>query len=84
MIMEWENDAKELYEELLKLIPVFARPMAKKGIERRILEISDNKISMDEVIRGYVMAAPGNMKGRVIDVLKAKNIDLTPYKDIMG
>ena len=43
--MEWNQDAKDLLEELVKPIPVFVRPMAKKKIEAIILDGVRGRIS---------------------------------------
>lgn len=81
--MEWEKDAKDLLEELVKPIPIFARPMARKGIEKKILEVSTEQVTKEAVIRGYLIASPGNMQERAIKMLKAKNIDLAPYEELL-
>ncbi|RXT06298.1 DUF2621 family protein [Ammoniphilus sp. CFH 90114] len=81
--MEWQEDAKELLDELLKPIPVFVRPMAKKGIEKKILEAAEGQVTKDAVIQGYLVASPGDMQERAIKLLQAKGIDLTPYKELL-
>lgn len=81
--MEWDQDAKELLEELLKPIPIFARPMARKGIEAKILAAANEQVTKDAVIRGYLMASPGNMQERAVKMLKAKGIDLTAYEELL-
>ena len=35
--MDWDKEAKDLLDELVKPIPIFARPMARKGIEKKNL-----------------------------------------------
>ena len=82
--MNWNDDAKELLEELVKPIPVFVRPMAKKGIEKHITTNADGEeITKEDVIRGYLAASPGKMQERAIKLLESKNIDLTPYQELL-
>ena len=49
--MEWNQDAKDLLGELVKPIPIFARPMAKKKIEGVILKVveGDEVTKQDEL-----------------------------------
>lgn len=81
--MEWQKDAQELLEELLKPIPVFVRPMARKGIEKKIVDVAEGEVTKEAVVRGYLIASPGNMQERAVKLLKAKGIDLAPYDDLL-
>ncbi|MEW9668723.1 DUF2621 family protein [Ammoniphilus sp. 3BR4] len=81
--MEWQREAQELLEELLKPIPVFVRPMARKGIEKKIVDVAEGEVTKEAVIRGYLIASPGDMQERAVKMLKAKGIDLTPYEDLL-
>lgn len=80
-IMEWNQDAQELLEELVQPIPVFVRPMAKKKIENIILGgVEGELVTKDDVVKGYIMASPGDMQERAVKLLKAKGIDLAPFE----
>ena len=82
--MEWNQDAKDLLEELVKPIPIFARPMAKKKIQGVILKgVEGDAVTKQDVIKGYIMASPGDMQERAVKMLKAKKIDLTPFEDVL-
>ncbi len=83
--MEWNTDAKELLDELVSPIPIFARPMARKGIEKKIIEVAEegSAITNDDVIKGYILASPGKMQQRAVALLKAKKVDLAPYEDLL-
>ena len=82
--MEWNQEAKDLLEELVKPIPVFVRPMAKKKIEAIILDgVEGEVVSKEDVVKGYIIASPGDMQVRAIKLLKAKGIDLAPYEDLL-
>lgn len=82
--MEWNQDAKDLLEELVSPIPVFVRPMAKKKIENIILEgVSSDSVTKEDVVKGYIIASPGDMQIRAVKLLKAKGIDLTPFEALL-
>lgn len=81
--MEWQQEAKDLLEELLKPIPVFARPMAKKGIERSILGFAEGKeeVTTSEVVKGYIAASSGSMRTKAVKLLKVKGYDVSEYEN---
>lgn len=81
--MEWDQEARDLLDELVKPIPIFARPMAKKGIESKILAAANEKVTRDSVVKGYLIASPGNMQERAVKMLKAKGIDLSAYEELL-
>ena len=61
-------------EELVKPIPVFLRPMAKKKIKAIILDgVTGELVSKDDVVKGYIIASPGNMQERAIKLIKNRN-----------
>jgi hypothetical protein len=86
--MEYIKDAKDLLEELIAPIPVFVRPMAKKAIEKKIVEVAKEnghaQIEESDVLRGYILAGSGKDKERMKEFLSKKGIDLAPYADILG
>lgn len=83
--MEWNQDAKDLLEELVSPIPVFVRPMAKKKIENIILEgVAGDVVTKDDVVKGYLAASPGEMQERAVKLLKAKGVDLAPYAELLN
>lgn len=82
--MEWNQDAKDLLEELVSPIPIFVRPMAKKKIESVILKsAAGESITKEDVVKGYIVASPGDMQERAVKLLKIKGIDLTPYQSLL-
>ncbi|WP_071394352.1 DUF2621 family protein [Bacillus tuaregi] len=82
--MEWEQGATALLEELVKPIPVFVRPMAKKKIEAIILDgVVGEVVTVEDVVKGYIASSPGEMQERAVKLLKAKGIDLTPYEELL-
>jgi hypothetical protein len=82
--MEWNQDAKDLLEELVKPMPIFVRPMVKKKIVNIILDGAEGEsVSKDDVVKGYILASPGDMQERAINLLKAKGIDLSPFESLL-
>lgn len=80
----WTEEAKKLLDELVKPIPVFVRPMARKSIEKQIEDVaSTDEITKDDVIHGYIVASPGKMQKRAVAMLKSQKIDLTPYEHLL-
>lgn len=84
LLMEWQQEAKDLLEELLKPIPVFARPMARKGIEKSILGFAEGKeeVTTNEVVKGYIEASSGSMRTKAIKLLKVKGYDVSEYESV--
>lgn len=82
--MEWNQEAKDLLEELIKPIPPFVRPMAKKKIEGFILDgVSGELVTKEDVVKGYIVASPGDMQERAVKLLKSKGIELTSYESLL-
>lgn len=85
--MNWNEEANQLLEELVKSIPAFVRPMAKKSIVNKVEQLAHEDgfevVNQDCLIRGYILSSPNQDKDRVLKVLEAKNIDLTPYKALL-
>jgi hypothetical protein len=78
--MEWDQDARQLLEQLMKPIPIFIRPIARKGIEKKIVEQAQERVTRDAVIRGYILSSSGKMKARALKTLEANQIDLKAYE----
>jgi hypothetical protein len=82
----WNDEAKEMLEELTKPVPELFRPVAKQKIGAKIGEIALNekakKIDMDLIIRGYIVATPPRdykfLRKKLADI----NFDVTPYEHL--
>lgn len=82
--MEWNQEAKSFLEELVSPMPIFVRPMVKKKIENAIVAGAEGEtISKDDVVRGYIVASPGDMQQKAIKLLTEKGIDLSPYQTLL-
>jgi len=88
--MNYTDASKKLLDELLSPIPFFARPMAKKAMEKHIAaEAARNgheAADEEDVIRGYIIA--GTQKATETDKMKKflteKGIDLSKYQDLLA
>ncbi|GEN34970.1 MULTISPECIES: DUF2621 family protein [Aneurinibacillus] len=83
--MKWQDDSTQLLDELMKPLPVFVRPMAKKSIKNKVEQVAQEagaeEVNQDHVVRGYIIAAPD--KERAVTALEASKIDLAPYADLL-
>lgn len=88
--MNYTDKSKELLEDLLSPIPFFARPMAKKAMEKEIFAEAEKHghdvVDEEDVLRGYIVA--GTKKGSETDKMKAfltsKGVDLSKYADLLA
>ncbi|CEH31793.1 DUF2621 family protein [Aneurinibacillus migulanus] len=83
--MKWQDDSNQLLDELMKPLPVFVRPMAKKSIKNKVEQVAQEagaeEVNTEHVVRGYIIAAPD--KERAVTALEANRIDLAPYADLL-
>lgn len=80
----WEQQQKELLEELVAPVPELFRDVAREKIAGKIGELALSEkasfITQDHVIRGYILATPKRDHKFLIKRLKEKNIDHRSYK----
>jgi hypothetical protein len=87
--MEYTASAKALLEDLLSPIPFFARPMAKKMMEKQIFDQATQAgrevVEDEDVIRGYIVAGlqKDTEKDKMVKFLTSKGIDLSKYQDLL-
>lgn len=83
----WTEETKELLQELVMPVPELFRDVAKRTIAAKIgqlaLEAGVNQIDRDLVLKGYIMATPARDHKWLIAHLKKKEIDYTPYIDLL-
>lgn len=79
----WNEDQKELLNELVSPVPDLFRPVAKQKIAGKIgqlaLEEKATSISRELLIRGYIIATPKRDHKFLRKKLAELNIDVTPY-----
>ncbi|MDQ0228058.1 DUF2621 domain-containing protein [Metabacillus niabensis] len=80
----WKQEEKDLLEELVAPVPELFRDVARAKIAGKIgqLALKENAkyITVDLVIRGYIIATPKRDHKFLIKRLKEKQIDYSPYK----
>ena len=88
--MNYTDKSQALLDDLLSPIPFFARPMAKKAMEKEIFAEAERAghdvVDEEDVLRGYIVA--GTKKGTETDkiqaVLTSKGIDPSKYADLLA
>lgn len=80
----WKQEEKDLLEELVEPVPELFRDVARAKIAGKIgqLALKENAkyITVDLIIRGYIIATPKRDHKFLIKRLKEKQIDYSPYK----
>lgn len=80
----WEQDEKDLLEELVSPVPEIFRDVARQTIASKIGELAlkknKDKITRDLLIEGYIIGTPKRDHRFLRKKLKEKNIDVEPYE----
>ncbi|MFT9848582.1 DUF2621 family protein [Aneurinibacillus sp. REN35] len=80
----WTKETTELLEELVNPVPQLFRDVARRSIAARIgklaLEEGEQQITVDLVIKGYILATPARDHKFLVAHLTEKQIDFAPYK----
>ncbi|MCG7345180.1 DUF2621 domain-containing protein [Sporosarcina sp. ACRSL] len=82
----WNEEAKDLLNELVSPVPELFRDVAKQKIGAKIgqiaLEDRAKTISFDHIIRGYILATPKRDHKFLRRKLDSMEIDITPYEHL--
>ncbi len=82
----WNEEEKELLEELVSPVPELFRDVAKAKIAGKIGELALKEkagaIDRDLIVRGYIMATPKKDHEFLVKRLKEKNIDHSSYQEL--
>lgn len=80
----WEQEEKDLLNELVMPVPQLFRDVAKQSIAGKIGELAlqkkTDKISRDLLIQGYIIGTPKRDHRFLRRTLESKNIDIAPYE----
>ena len=80
----WNQDEKNLLEELVEPVPELFRDVAREKIAGKIgqlaLKEQAKSITLDLVIRGYIIATPKRDHKFLMKRLDEKQIDYSSYK----
>ena len=80
----WNDESKQLLNELVSPVPELFRQQAKESIAGKIgeLALKENAktITQELIIRGYIIATPKRDHKFLRKKLAEMNIDVTPYE----
>ncbi|ARK30897.1 DUF2621 family protein [Halalkalibacter krulwichiae] len=83
----WKDEQRELLNDLVEPVPELFRDVAKGKIAGKIGELAYNdkieELTLDYIIRGYILATPKRDHKFLKKKLKEKNIDMSPYQDLL-
>ncbi|SDB92634.1 DUF2621 domain-containing protein [Shouchella lonarensis] len=83
----WQDEQRTLLNELVEPVPQLFRDVAKEKIAGKISELALKEkattLTLDTIIRGYIIATPKRDHKFLIKKLNEKNIDLTPYEHLL-
>jgi hypothetical protein len=83
----WDEEEKELLNELVSPVPQLFRDVAKQKIASKIgqlaLERKKKKITQDILIEGYILATPKRDHKFLVKKLTKLNIDFSPYQNLI-
>lgn len=83
----WDNEEKDLLNELVSPVPQLFRDVAKQKIAAKIGELAlkrqKEKITLDVIIEGYILATPKKDHKFLVKHLNRKNINYEPYKHLL-
>lgn len=82
----WNKDARSLLNELVSPVPELFRDVAKERIAGRISKIALDEgvktITLDQIMKGYIIATPKKDHKFMKKKLKQLEIDYTPYTEL--
>jgi Protein of unknown function (DUF2621) len=82
----WTSELKALLEELVSPVPELFRDVARQKIAGKIGELAlkekADQMTLDLVIRGYILATPKRDHKFLRKKLKELEIDITPYEQL--
>ncbi|USG63726.1 DUF2621 domain-containing protein [Brevibacillus ruminantium] len=84
----WTEEGLELLNELVDPVPQLFRDVARRSIAAKIgklaLEEKATEISIDLIIKGYIIATPKRDHKFLISHLQKKQIDYSPYEKYLS
>jgi hypothetical protein len=83
----WTDDTLALLNDLVSPVPELFRDIARRTIAAKIgqlaLERKSDKINQEIIIEGYIRATPARDHKWLIEHLKNKQIDFSPYQQLL-
>ncbi|SFA75592.1 Protein of unknown function [Lentibacillus halodurans] len=82
----WQEEEKEILEDLVSPVPELFRDVAKQKIASKIGEVALQKkqktITEEVLIEGYILATPKRDHKFLRKKLNQRKIDMTPYEHL--
>ncbi|MFB9762371.1 DUF2621 domain-containing protein [Ectobacillus funiculus] len=83
----WGEEQKTLLEELVSPVPELFRDVARSKIAGKIGELALQEkavsITQDLIIKGYILATPKRDHKFLVQTLKKKQIDYSPFQALL-
>ena len=83
----WDDEQKQLLEELVSPVPELFRDVAKSKIAGKIGELAlqekASQITQDLIIKGYIIATPKRDHKFLVKKLQEKQIDYSHYQSLL-
>ncbi|OBZ16006.1 MULTISPECIES: DUF2621 domain-containing protein [Bacillales] len=84
----WNDDSKELLDELVSPVPSAFRDIAKHSIAAKIgqvaIEHGASSVTREHCIEGYIRATPKRDYRSLVTFLERQGIDYGPYKHLLN
>lgn len=84
----WNDDSKELLNELVSPVPSAFRDIAKHSIAAKIgqvaIEHGASSVTREHCIEGYIRATPKRDYRSLVSFLERQGIDYGPYKHLLN
>ncbi|MFC7443229.1 DUF2621 family protein [Laceyella putida] len=83
----WNEEHKALLNDLVSPVPELFRDVAKQTIAGKIGELvvkeEAKQLTQEHIIRGYILATPRRDHKFLIKKLKERQIDISPYQELL-
>ena len=83
--LEWEQESKKKYDEMLAKIPLFHREIAKKVVEKKAplnaAERGAAQIGEEDIIRAFLTEVPAAFYSLMIRLMDEVGFDSRKYEE---
>jgi hypothetical protein len=85
--MEWTDEAKTKFKDLLGEIPVFMRPLAEQMGRNEIAKVAAargvSQVDIPTLVIGLIKATPPNLKPQMNEAMVKHGINLDDYREFL-
>lgn len=86
--MHWTPRAVQALDDLVAQVPpdyrATVRATAEKAAHLQALQIGNQVIDTDEVVMGYLQAAPASLRAELLPILQAAGIEMQRYRKYLN